>query len=226
MRAIRVLGTVGMLAAAVFLAPVALAAGHWYARADLSYNSVAHNGWGSPNGPVSTQSSKGAGLDLAFGHSLGRVWAGGGVRGEFELIWKSNGIDSFTQNGRQLAGVTGHTRIVALMYNLVNDFRPESTFDPYLGVGIGYAAVSYGNYYGYDATTNTESRLNSSDSVFGYQVLAGFNVRIAQSVSLGLAYNWLVLADPSLTGPAGAGSKKITSSYVSNSVTLGLTWRF
>jgi opacity protein-like surface antigen len=226
MRAIRVLGVVGMLAAVVFLAPVALAAGHWYVRADLSYNHVADNGWGSPNGPVSTRSNKGAGLDLAFGRSLGRVWAGGGVRGEFELTWKNNGIDSFTQNGRRLTGVTGHTRMVALMYNLVNDFLPESTFDPYLGVGIGYADVSYGNYYGYDAATNTESRLNSSDSVFAYQVLAGFNVRVTQSVSLGLAYNWLVLADPSLTEPASAGYKKTTSSYVSNSVTLGLTWRF
>jgi|GEM_PF-3291630 len=222
MRAIRVLGAAGVVAIAVSLAPVAQAAGHWYGRVDLSYNHLSDNGWDSPNGFVSTQSSTGTGLDLALGRDLGRVWAGGAVRGEFEFAWKYNGIDTFTQNGRQLTGVTGHTRMVALMYNLYNDFAPESTFDPYLGAGIGYAYVHYGNYYGYDQSTNTSSRFDGSDSVFAYQLMAGFKVHFSDSVALDFAYDWFVLSNPVVN----SGATKTEERYRTNSLALGLTWNF
>ncbi len=224
MRAIKVLGAAGIVAAAMLLSPTANAAGHWYGRVDLSYNHVASNGWGSPNGFVSTQSTNGEGLDVALGRDLGRVWAGGAVRGEFELKWKINGIDSFTQNGHVLTGVTGHTRVLALMYNLYNDFMPESTFDPYIGGGIGYASIRYGNYYGFDPNTHTWSTLDGSDSVFAYQMFAGFKLRVSDSVAIGLAYNWFVLSDPKLT--ESNGSTKTEERYRTNSLMLGVTWRF
>lgn len=224
MRAIKVLGAAGIVAAALCLPFTARAAGHWYGRADVSYNHVADNGWDSPNGFVSTKSSNGEGLDLALGRDLGRVWGGGAVRGEFELKWKMNGIDSFTQNGDRLTDVTGHTRVVALMYNLYNDFMPESTFDPYVGGGIGYANVHYGNYYGWDPNTHTGSRIDGSDNEFAYQLFAGFKVRVAGSVAIDMAYNWFVLSNPKVT--QSGGSAKTEERYRTNSLTLGITWSF
>jgi len=165
-------------------------------------------------------------LDLAVGRDLGRVWAGGGIRGEFELSWKYNDVDYFTQGGTQLAGTTGHTRALAFMYNLINDFRPESSFDPYLGIGIGYADVYYGDYYGSNPTTNAESSLNSGDSRFAYQVLAGFKLNFSRSLALDMAYNWFALADPSLHEPYSAGHGTFTSSYRASSLVLGLDWTF
>lgn len=222
MRAIRLLGAAGIAAIAVSLAPAAQAAGHWYGRVGLSYNYLADSGWNSPNGFVSTRSKTGTGVDLALGRDLGRVWAGGAVRGEFELTWKYNGVDSFTQNGNQLTGVTGHTRVMALMYNLYNDFMPESTFDPYLGAGIGYASVHYGNYYGHNPGGNTSSGFDASESVFAYQLLAGFKLHFSDSVALDLGYQWFVLANPTV----GSGSSKTEERYRTNSFALGLTWNF
>lgn len=224
MRAIHVMGAAGIMVAAMCLSPAARAAGHWYARADVSYNHLSDNGWPSPNGFVSTKSSNGEGLDVALGRDLGPVWAGGAVRGEFEIKWKMNGIDSFTQNGDRLTGVTGHTRMLALMYNLYNDFMPDSTFDPYVGGGIGYANVHYGNYYGFDANTGNGSSIDSSDNEFAYQLFAGFKLRVSDSVAIDLAYNWFVLSNPKVRGSGGSGAT--AERYLTNSLVLGVTGRF
>lgn len=220
MRTIRVLGAVGVLAAAAFVAPAALAAGNWYARGDLSYNAVSNNGWQSMGTPVNTKYKSNAGLDLALGWNLGRVWAGGAVRGEFEASWKNNSVDSFSQNGQTLPGHSGHTRVLALMYNLYNDFLPESVFDPYLGAGIGYADIHY-NY----TDTGTYTGLESSDSRFAYQFMIGFKVRVTPSLYIDAALNHFVMANQSLT-EAGGGGATFESSYQSNGFTLGVTWAF
>lgn len=226
MRAIRLLGVTGVLSAVLVLAPNAFAAGHWYVRTAISYNAVSNHSWDSPSGSVSTVSKGGPGIDLALGRDLGRVWAGGGIRGEFELSWKYNDVDYFTQGGTQLTGTTGHTRALAFMYNLINDFRPESSFDPYLGIGIGYADVYYGDYYGFNPNTRTESSLSSGDSRFAYQVLAGVKLNLSHSLALDLAYKWFVLSDPSLHEPYSAGHGTFTSSYRTSSAMLGLDWMF
>lgn len=226
MRAIRLLGIATILAPAFMLSPSAFAAGSWYGRFDVSYNSVADHTWGSANGAVDTVSKKALGADIAVGDDLGRVWAGGAVRGEFELKWNYNAVNYFTAQGTRLTGTTGHTRVLALMYNLYNDFRPHSTFDPYLGIGIGYADVHYGDYYGYDAATNSEYQISSLADVFAYQAMAGVKLRFSNAVALDLAYNVFVLSDPTIQEPQSAGYKNTTTSYRSNSVTLGLDWRF
>lgn len=223
MRAIRLAAVGAALGlVAMIVAPAAHAAGHWYDRIDLSYNHLADHGWVSPNGGVDTQSKNGMGLDLALGRDLGRVWAGGGIRGEFELKWKYNDVKALSDRTASLTGITGHTRIFALMYNLYDDFLPDSTFDPYVGAGIGYASVRFGNYYGYDATTHTEYALDSSDSVFAYQAFVGFKVRLQQSLALDMAYNWFWTSNPKLS--EGTGSTQ--SSYRADTLTLGLDWTF
>ena len=226
MRAIRLIGVTGVLSAALMLAPNALAATRWYVRTALSYNNLADNGWSSPYGSVNTVSKKGVGADLAVGGDLGRVWAGGGIRGEFELTWKYNDVNHFDQLGTQLTNTTGHTRVLALMYNLINDFRPGSTFDPYLGFGIGYADVHFSNYNGYNPTTGTWSSLSSTDSRFAYQALAGVKLNLSDSIAVDLAYNWFVMTDPVLREPASAGHASFSSSYRATSVVLGLDWTF
>ncbi len=221
MRANHFLGAAMVLTAAVMLAPSAQAAGQWYTRVDLSYNHVADNTWTTPSGHVNTTSKNGLGMDLAFGNDLGRVWAGGGVRGELELTAKYNNVDTMSW-GRQFTGVTGHTRVVALMYNLYNDFLPNSRFDPYIGAGMGYANVRFGNFYAYDATTNTQYALNSSDNVFAYQAFLGFKLNFNQSLALDAAYNWFMLSNATLA--QGTGQTKTT--YHTSSFTLGLDWTF
>lgn len=221
MRAIRLVGIAAILTSAFMLSPNAFATGSWYARFDVSYNAQADNGWGAPNGPVNTVSKRGVGADIALGRDVGAVWAGGSVRGEFELSWKYNDVDYSTQLGTRLTSNAGHTRVSALMYNLYNDFRPNALFDPYIGAGIGYADVRY-HYYGYNATAGASSSLSSSDSTFAYQLLAGIKFNCSQSVAVDLGYSMFVVAQPSLS----SGNSKFDTSYRSNSALLGLDWKF
>ncbi len=222
MRAIRLIGVTGVLSAALMLAPKALAQGQWYGRVDLSYNSLPDNGWVSSGTTIQTTSKKGEGIDLALGRDLGRVWIGGGIRGEFEFKAKYNGVDSLSSGGQQFSGVTGHTRMVALMYNLYNDFMPESKFDPYLGVGFGYASVHFGNFYGYDSATTTGYALDASDSAFAYQAFAGFKLHLSSSLALDFAYNWFMLGN--ITLQSGTGNTGTT--YHTSTATFGVDWNF
>ena len=222
MRAIRLIGVTGVLAAALMLAPKALAQGQWYGRADLSYNSLPDNGWVSSGTTIQTKSKKGEGIDLALGRDLGRVWVAGGIRGEFELKWKYNDVDSLSSGGQSFSGVTGHTRMVALMYNLYNDFMPESKFDPYIGAGFGYANIRFGNFYGYDSATATGYALDASDSAFAYQAFAGFKVRLTSSVALDVAYNWFMLSNLTLQ----VGTHNTGTTYHTSTATLGVDWNF
>lgn len=211
-------GAVLVLAGA---APGAWAAGGgWYVRVGGVYTQLSDQGWMSQLGPVSTHSKNGGGAEFAFGSDLGRVWAGGGIRGEFVVSWKFNSADYHEISGVQLANTGGHVRALTLMYNLINDFRPESTFDPYLGIGIGYTDIHYA-YSGYGGTT--AAWVNSTDSVFAYQLLAGVKLQFSQSVALDLGYTLFGTSQLSLN-VQGVGQTK--TSYRGNSAVLGIDWSF
>ena len=102
--------------------------------------------------------------------------------------------------------------------NLYYDYRSDSKFTPYVGVGVGFARVSldFFNRWGrnpnpeaistFDNTTGTEDqkdmlhgrlagtttigRAKLSDTLFGYQVLAGVDYQVSEPVSIGLKFRW------------------------------------
>ena len=95
--------------------------------------------------------------------------------------------------------------------NLYYDYRSDSKFTPYVGVGVGFARVSLDFYnrwtrhYNPDiigtfadndqlrqtlAGTTTIGRAKLSDTLFGYQVLAGVDYQVSDPVSIGLKFRW------------------------------------
>ena len=101
--------------------------------------------------------------------------------------------------------------------NLYYDFRSDSKLTPYLGVGVGLAHVSldyfsrwkrsddpddikaYIKYVPADekrmhqerlAGATTVGRAKLSDTLFGYQVLAGVDYRVREPVTIGLKFRW------------------------------------
>lgn len=211
----------GVVLALAGAAPGAWAAGNgWYLRFAGAYTRVGDAGWTSQQGPVTTKSKQGYGAEIAFGDDLGRVWSGGAIRGEFAVLWQQNDVDKHYLGGVALVNPTGHVRVQALMYNLINDFLPTSTFDPYLGVGIGYAGV----HFAYSGTAAGGSAwVNSSDDVFAYQFLAGFKLQFSPTVALDFGYSWFRTSEPSFT-VVGIGQTK--SSYRAGRATLGIDWTF
>lgn len=190
--------------------------GQWYVRADGAFSSLGDNGWTSSSGPVTTSSKNGWGADLAFGYDLGRVWAGGAIRGEFALTWKFNPVDGISSGGASLAQANGHTRMLGLTYNLVDDFLPSKTFDPYLGVGAGYARLNFYQWGG-------PAGVNSTAGAFAYQVLAGVKVRLSPSARLDVGYSWFTTSNTSVQTHGG---QKTNMSYRANSIAIGVDWMF
>ena len=102
--------------------------------------------------------------------------------------------------------------------NLYYDYRSDSRFTPYVGVGLGFARVSldFYNRWGrnpdpdaistFDDTSGTDEqkdmlhrrlagtttigRAKLSDTLFGYQVLAGVDYQVSEPVSIGLKFRW------------------------------------
>ncbi len=104
--------------------------------------------------------------------------------------------------------------------NLYYDFTSDSKWTPYLGVGVGFAQVSLdyfsrftrssdpGDISTFDnvggisnadrdalngrlAGTTTIGRSKLSDTLFGYQAIAGVDYRISEPVTIGLKFRWV-----------------------------------
>ncbi len=96
--------------------------------------------------------------------------------------------------------------------NLYYDFTSDSKWTPYLGAGVGFARVSL-DYFsrftrssnpsdittfdnndtlnGALAGTTTIGRSEFSDTLFGYQAIAGVDYRISEPVTIGLKFRWV-----------------------------------
>ena len=103
--------------------------------------------------------------------------------------------------------------------NLYYDYRSGSKFTPYVGFGIGFSQVSldYFNRWRRNADpqyistfndvagltqheredlnrkvagTTTIARAKLSDTLFGYQVVAGVDYQVSEPVSIGLKFRW------------------------------------
>ena len=95
--------------------------------------------------------------------------------------------------------------------NLYYDFRSDSKFTPYLGIGVGFANVSVEyrtlwhrtndismitSFAGNDALKRelagslTTDRATLSDTLFGYQALAGVDYQVSDPVTIGLKFRW------------------------------------
>lgn len=205
------------LGVAVVMAPRALADDSgWYARADVSFVALSNGDWSASSGPVTTSYDNGWGADLAVGRSLGTVWSGGAIRGEFELSWKYSGVKDLSQGGMSLNRPNGHTRMMALTYNLIDDFRPNATIDPYLGLGAGYSDLRYYQWGG-------PAGVDSTGSAFAYQALAGLKFNLGSSLDLDLGYSWFATSNASVTTYGGT---KTDVSYRANTVSIGADWSF
>ena len=102
-----------------------------------------------------------------------------------------------------------------LFGNLLYDFRNESEFTPYLGVGggLGFTSMEYGSVWSRNAEAanirtgeglpnagdirdnlagkTSVAQVTLDDTLFGFQVLAGVDYAITDSVSLGIKGRWV-----------------------------------
>jgi opacity protein-like surface antigen len=152
----------------------------------------------------------------------------GFVRLEGELSYKHAEIDSITdQNGFRFQSANGSIGAQAMMINGFIDLHNNSRLTPYLGGGIGAAALYLSDTTGIDTSGGTAQRVTlygeADDAVFAYQVGAGMEIDINRFYSLDIGYRYFVTDTGTFDSDLG-----ITTSlkFKSHSANVGFRFKF
>jgi outer membrane protein OmpA-like peptidoglycan-associated protein len=138
-------------------------------------------------------------------------------RFEGEFNYRRNGLSSITFDTDPKA--SGSTQAFAFLGNVICDFEvpglPWAT--PHVGAGVGVAHLTA------KQKITGFTVLNSSDTEFAYQGIAGLRVPIAPNWAVDLDYRYLATTDPTYRSPAG---NQVTSSYRTHNLLASLTYSF
>lgn len=157
------------------------------------------------------------------GYDFGNVWKYGGLRGEAELSYRENDIDTHNVAalGGDQPGSTGEASTMAIMLNALHDFETGTRFRPYLGGGVGFAWNDLDNY-GIRAVPNV---LDDDDSGFAWQLIAGVGYDLTDNVVIAADYRYFS-TNADVTSSAATGSQSNDVDLDSHSVMLSVRYRF
>lgn len=145
---------------------------------------------------------------VSFGYKYDQSW-----RGEFELGYRRNDVDSasgFSDAGGDVDALTG-------MVNVLYDFENSSNFTPFVGAGIGVARIDA------DGTISGTQIVDDSDTALAGQLLAGVGYKVSDSLDLTARYSFT--AAPDLEFDAVDGTS-FDSEYYNHAVMVGLRFHF
>ncbi|SCA62762.1 Uncharacterized protein SCG7109_AD_00200 [Chlamydiales bacterium SCGC AG-110-M15] len=140
-------------------------------------------------------------------------------RAEFEIAYRTNSIET-VRNRNTTAEVDGQGELygVSFMGNVYRDLRWEdSSFVPYLGLGLGFMRMEYEN------ETTGFTTANSSDEVLAYQVMAGVSYEWTEQTSLFAEYRYFGTQQPKFTNDASVTFEGELQAHMTS---LGVRWMF
>lgn len=147
--------------------------------------------------------NKGALSDFSVEYETGFSVAGAlgyefsnGIRVEGELDYSRVELDQISQAGVQNSG-NGNVSTVTGMINGIYGLKLNN-FTPYLGGGVGFAKFSFDS-----STTANFNAVDDKDTVFAYQVLAGIEKKLGDSIKLGVGYKFVRYNDVGLRDVTG-----------------------
>ncbi len=202
----KLLGTVALAAMMVAIAARAEAKSvdGWYVRGDIGYSVDANAEVKYPSDmgyddEESSYSIPGYTSSVEFdddflgGAGFGYDYANG-WRTELEAFYRTNEASSYY----------GSESIDALsaMVNIFYDFLPDTSFQPYVGVGLGVA--------------NVEPDSGPDDTAFAWQALVGFGMPISERLTFDAAYRYF-RADELDFSP-------VEADYEHQAITVGLRY--
>ena len=179
-----------------------------------------------PWGPLAESFEGGSGIlaGLAVGYRLGHFRAEGeyfyrGTNYASTAVPTTPTYDPSADQGFQtVEDAVDNLMSHNVFANVYYDYRSDSKFTPYVGVGLGLATVSVAYRTLWQRSTNpanitvfettgadgaagralneqlvgalTYDRATMSDTLVGYQVLAGVDYQVSEPVTLGLKFRW------------------------------------
>ncbi len=172
------------------------------------------------------RSATGHDIGLAVGYDLGKV------RFELEASNRKNraaGADSIiavfprTETGSALLpaspqAVNGYSKANSLMANAMFDFGNQDGLQGFIGGGVGISKIRINNQ-----NNPTVPWLNSSDSGFAAQALAGVRYPLTDHVDIGMKYRYFHSRRAELVDRFG---RSVVSSYRTHSVMATIAYSF
>jgi opacity protein-like surface antigen len=133
---------------------------------------------------------------MSFDPGLGVMGAVGsdfmpGVRGEVELAYRTNDMDTLTIDGFGSGPIDGEITCLSMMVNVFKDFHSGSSLVPFIGGGLGIA--------------NVEAEINGlttkeDDTVIAYQLAAGAGYAVSNTLTLDAQYRFFGTSNPDFAG--------------------------
>ncbi|WP_158587762.1 outer membrane protein, partial [Henriciella mobilis] len=189
---------------------VAVAQDGWYGRADLGYT---FDGTLDHDAEPGSLYSLGGDSDLDGG--LPGISAGigygfeNGFRIEGVAGWRAGSLDpdGVINGGPPVdtaslffdPGSDGKISVIDFMVNGLYDFMPESSFNPYVGAGVGISQVKAKAFSlraaDVGGNTSTVNGFSDEDAVLAYQFLAGIGYDITEQLILDIGYKYYTTDD-------------------------------
>jgi outer membrane protein OmpA-like peptidoglycan-associated protein len=166
---------------------------------------------------------------------------GNGFRAEVEGNYRSNEIDSIRGFGLAPVGrVGGFQSTYGVMGNVFYDFDfanfglGQSIFQPYVGVGAGYAWTNWRNARGVSVPTGLALNIDDTEGQFAYQGIAGVGTPFTwlgvPGLTLTAEYRFFGTLRPelqgTLRGPAGVVNARFEPQNHNHSILLGVRYAF
>jgi len=201
---------IALIGTSLFSANAIAGSNDWYisAAAGASITEDADYSDATP-GAASTGS-----LDITetgfFSMSLGYYFTDN-VRVELEGSYRNPDVERSSINGAGAFNVNGEFETTGLLANAYYDFLPHSWVNPYVSAGIGGA-------YHDGTVTNAGLTFQGDDTVFAYQLGAGFNVALTQKLLFFTDYRYFATEDAQL------GTTEVE--YKAHEIRAGLSYGF
>lgn len=138
----------------------------------------------------------------------------GAARFEGEISYKDLPIKSVTSGGVSDRVLEGSVDTTAFMANVFIDLHNDTPITPYLGGGVGFAALHMNDTY----SVTTDYYAPDDQVVFAYQAGGGLEVALNRQLSLDLAYRYF--------GTSKASFINTEFEVATHNATVGLRFKF
>lgn len=151
------------------------------------------------------------GVDLAANKTRGRG------RVEVEYCYRSNGLNEVEFSDRSLSG-NGDLVVQSLMLNSFAVVPTGRKLQPYFGLGVGAAQLKADGL-----TVGGRPLLDDDDLSFAWQLGAGFEMSLSQTLRLDLGYRYFSIFQPELKEADG---RAVDIDYAAHTGMVGLVYLF
>ena len=159
---------------------------------------------------IDTEYNTGFNIGGAYGYNFGLM------RVEGEITYRQNDVDTVRALGFS-SGAGGDVGALSFMGNGYIDLPTGTSFQPYVGGGIGFAYLSF-NDVGFTLAGIPPFTIDDSDFVFAYQLGGGLAYGLGPFMALDLGYRYFATSDPTFRD-AGV---RVDSEYRTHNISLGL----